>query len=247
MQRDLREFSERLGYAFRAPGLLQAALTHGSARGDGGGHGTLGITACQRLEFLGDAGLGLAVGELLFRRLPQASEGELTRLRDRYVNNAHLAAVARSLGMGPCLRLGRSDRGLRDSDRILADALEAVLGAVYLDGGLPVLAETVARHVVPPGPASAALADGQSGKTELQEWLQSRGLDVPEYTVVSEDGPSHSRTYRIEARCGPVSAVGVASRKKTAEQRAAAAVLRKLAAADGARGLPPGQAREACR
>ena len=213
-----RQLSERLGYRFRDPSLLDLALTHGSASSAGG-------VANQGLEYLGDAALGLAVSEALYRRLPGASPGDLTNLKARYVCNPQLAAVARSLGLGPCLRMGKAEdrQGGREKDRCLADAMEAVIGALYLDGGMAAVGPIVDRFVVAEEPTV-----GNSAKTELQEWLQSRGRKTPRYVVVHETGPSHYRNYLVEARCGSRVGRGHGYRKKKAEERAAADVLAQL-------------------
>jgi ribonuclease-3 len=183
----------------------------------------------ERLEFLGDAVLGLAVGSELFRRLPLASEGELTQLKARFVNNAHLFKAAHSLDLGSFLCLGKGEEksGGRKKPRMLADALEAVLGAVYLDGGMEAASGVAERCILVGQPAI-----DHRGKTALQEWLQARGRALPEYVIVAEDGPSYRRTYEVEVRCGECVARGRASRKKHAEQHAASLVLERLVASE---------------
>ncbi len=222
MPNDPRELSERLGYRFQDVSLLVLALTHGSATGGGQGSN-------QRLEYLGDAALGLSVCHALYSRLPDVSQGDLTKLKSRYVSNSHLAAVARSLGVGSCLLMSEaeSDRGGREKERCLADAMEALVGAVYLDGGMAAVHRIVRRFVVIDQPLSA-----ESSKAALQEWLQSRGRETPHYEVVLEAGPSHNRTYRVEARCRTHVGLGEASRKQAAEELAAADVLTQLADAE---------------
>ena len=228
---------QRLGYRFRDPGLLARALTHGSA--------SPGASSNQRLEFLGDAVLSLVVCEHLYRHDPQGTEGRMTEAKARYVNNLHLADVARSLAIGPCLRLGKGVDQNSGADRngILSDALEAVIGAAYLDGGLEAAASLVERHVV----RGYVAADddplgGRSSKTVLQEWLQARGRGTPEYRVLSESGPSHDRTYRIETNCGSWTGFGEGSTKKAAEERAAADALRQLVESDRDMGGQPASA-----
>lgn len=221
-----RELAERIGYTFRDSSLLSLALTHGSASSAWGGSN-------QRLQYLGDAALGLAVSEALYHRLPNGSEGELTKLKGRYVCNSQLAAVARSLRVGPCLRMGKSEeesRG-RERERCLADAMEAVIGAVYLDGGMDSVRPIVERFVVAREPVSA-----HGSKSALQEWLQSRGRDTPSYAVVGETGPPHDRTFRVEAHCGAHTGRGDAHTKKTAEERAAADVLAQLVRSEAGAG-----------
>ena len=236
MSADLQALSVRLGHRFAEPALLEAGLTHGSASGSS-------AVSNQRLEFLGDAALGLAVGEALYRGLPQATEGDLTRTKARYVNNVRLAEAARVLGLGPCLRLSKDEhrRGGRENERILADAFEAVVGALYLDGGMDAVREAVSRYVMHPAPAGVPDAN-VSSKHALQEWLQARGRATPEYSVVSSSGPAHRRSFRVEARCGPLVTVGVAGRKRLAEERAAAEALSRLAGPE-----PAAEARSGAR
>ena len=223
--------SERLGIRFREPDRLRHALTHRSKR-----DGRLGSN--ERLEFLGDAVVGLAVGAALFRRFPDASEGHLTKIRSGLVSREHLSDVARSVGLGAFLRLGGAEdaRGGRENERLLADALEAVFGALYLDGGMEAAGDLAERLIV----REAALARfgpqamGRDSKTELQEWLQARGHRLPKYVIVGNEGPSHRRVFVVEARCrsGSVSARGVAMTKRRAEQVAAGKVLELLIASE---------------
>lgn len=231
MPDDLRNLSERLGHRFRDFSLLELALTHASASSSG-------AVSNQRLEHLGDAALGLSVCDALYRRHPDGSEGDLTKLKAKYVNNPHLAAVARSLRVGSCLRMSEAEDQLggREKERCLADAMEAVIGAVYLDGGMAAVAPLVNRFVVVEDPFN-----GGSSKAALQEWLQSRGRERPDYAVVSEVGPSHARTYRVEARCGSHTGLGEANRKKAAEEKAAADVLEQLVASEIAAAKPVGE------
>lgn len=202
--------------------MLQTALTHRSLI-------EKAAVSNERLEFLGDAVLGLAVAHALFRRMPDASEGDLTKIKARFVNNNHLYEAALSLGLGCFMLLAKGEEqgGGRKRPRLLADALEAVIGAVYLDGGLEA-ASSVAERCILAGPLSIDTAS----KTALQEWLQARGAELPEYVVVGEDGPPHRRTFEVEARCGKHAGRGKATRKKLAEQRAAALLLERLAASD---------------
>ena len=217
---ELAELCERLGYAFRDSELLKTALTHRSAtNGDGQSN--------QRLEFLGDAVLGLAVAEAVYKRFPLGSEGELTSLKSRFVNNQHLADVARVLDLGSFLRLGKGEvrGGGRRKPRILADALEAVLGAAFLDGGLDAACRVADRCILRDQPAAQS-----KSKSRLQEWLQAGGRELPEYSVVSEEGPPHRRVFGVEVRSGSQRARGRAFSKKQAEEQAAALLLGRLLA-----------------
>jgi ribonuclease-3 len=213
---------ERLGHRFRDRGLLDRALTHRSA----------GAPNNERLEFLGDAVLGFLVAERLFGHFPNAREGTLTRLRAAVVKGESLADRAREMELGPHLRLGSGERksGGRDRDSILADGLEALIGAALLDGG-----ETAARAVVDHlfGPVIRDLdpdAVIKDPKTRLQEWLQGRGLALPDYELLEATGTDHARTFRV--RCtvpqGTAAAEAIGASRRRAEQRAAASVLAQL-------------------
>lgn len=228
--------SPGFGHRFRDPGLLETALRHRSA----------GVPHNERLEFLGDAVLALLVAEALHQRWPKADEGALTRARSQLVRESTLAAIARRLGLGDQLQLGPGERksGGRHRDSILADALEAVVGAVYLDGGL----EACRAAVLPwfeEGLATlpAGKAD-KDPKTRVQEWLQARQWARPEYELVEARGPDHARHFRVRARAGePLLEVeGEGSSLRNAEQSAAEALLSALEAAHPPRrrvGVPP--------
>lgn len=213
-----------LEYRFRDPELLRRALTHRSC---GGWHN-------ERLEFLGDGLLNFVVAEMLYRDHPDLPEGDLTRMRARIVRDTTLAEIARELGLGDSLRLGsgelKSGGFLRAS--ILADAVEAIIGAVYLDSDF-VTARDFVRDLV--GERVAALPDAEAlkdAKTRLQEFMQARGLALPEYELVSESGADHDKYFRIACRVSlldePVIA-GAGGRRK-AEQAAARKVLDRLGA-----------------
>ncbi len=225
----------RLGYSFRDLGLLEQALTHASARDWGGG-------ANDRLEFVGDAALGLSICAALYKRFPKATVGELTNFKSIYASNEHLAAIAQELDLGWFLRIGKGEerKGGRDHRRALANALEAVLGAAYLDGGIDAVNPLVERHVL----SRRLEPEGRDGnsKSALQEWLQARGRDLPQYVVSSIAGPLDRRTYRVEARYGEHVTVGEGSRKKIAEREAARRLLACLLAAEGGAATTPAHA-----
>lgn len=213
---------DRIGYAFRNAALLDDALTHRSARGR---HN-------ERLEFLGDGLLNFVVAEALFRNHPDLEEGDLTRLRASLVRAETLAELARDVGLGDCLVLGAGElkSGGYRRDSILGDALEALFGAVYLDGGYDA-ARTVIAGLF--GARLTGLPDLEAlkdAKTRLQEWLQARGLPRPEYELVSETGEVHRREFRV--RCtvdGAAGATeGVGSSRRGAEQQAAERMLSEL-------------------
>ena len=214
---------ERLGYTFRDPALLDAALTHRSA----------GRANYERLEFLGDSVLNFAVAMLLFREYPDADEGDLSRYRAALVSGASLAAVATGLSLGEQLRLGSGELksgGFRRSS-ILADALEALFGAVYLDGGIAAAStviETLFAGRLDELPEARELKDP---KTRLQEQLQARGLRLPAYAVEEVTGEPHEHWF--VASCEVVAlglrARGEGSSRRRAEQEAAQRVLEQLA------------------
>jgi ribonuclease III len=217
------EWSERrLGYRFGDPALLEAALTHRSAS----------RTNYERLEFLGDAVLNFVVAELAFAAFPEAPEGDLSRYRAAVVSAPTLAAVAAALDLGDQLRLGSGElkSGGYRRDSILADSLEAVLGAVYLDGGLEP-ARGVVRALLGPRlaelPAAAALKDP---KTRLQEALQARGLPLPRYALEEIGGEPHEQWF--VASCEAVElnlrATGRGTSRRRAEQEAAQRMLDAL-------------------
>ncbi|MDX1384419.1 MAG: ribonuclease III [Thermoanaerobaculia bacterium] len=221
IDRDLAELERRLGYEFRDRSRLVAALTHRSAA-----HETDLDTDYERLEFLGDAVLDLAVAEHVYRQRPDAGEGELTRVKSRLVSAEALYAFACELELGEFLLLGLGEErsGGRRKRSLLADSTEALFGAVYLDGGLQaaatVLAAYLAFHQRGAGEAE------HDPKSELQQRLQARGLDLPVYEVVAEQGPDHDKTFTVEAVvAGRVAGRGTARTKKGAEQRAAQEAL----------------------
>lgn len=208
--------------------LLEKALTHRSYAYEHGG-----LPTNERLEFLGDAVLGLVVTDALYRRHPELPEGQLAKLRAAVVNMRALAEVARTLGLGDHVRLGRGEEtsGGRDKSSILADTLEALFGAVYLEHGIDVARETVHRLVDPMLASSATLGAGLDWKTSLQELTATSGLGVPEYQV-SEEGPDHAKIFHAVAVIqGRRRGTGSGRSKKEAEQRAAAAAFKILSEA----------------
>jgi len=220
------------------PELLRLALTHRSYAYEHGG-----LPTNERLEFLGDSVLGLVVTDALYRTHPELAEGQLAKLRAAVVNMRALAAVARALDLGDFLYLGRGEvtTGGRDKPSILADTLEAVIGAVYIDSGIEVASSLVRRLINPLLRDSAALGAGLDWKTSLQESASLAGLGVPVYEV-AESGPDHAKTFRAMVvldrhSYGP----GAGRNKKEAEQNAAALAFAalKAAAAQGPAGAAP--------
>ncbi len=210
------------------PRLLERALTHRSYAYEHGG-----LPTNERLEFLGDAVLGLVVTDALFQRHPDLPEGQLAKLRASVVNMRALADVARTLGpggLGAHLRLGRGEEVTRGRDKasILADTLEAVLGAVYLDHGLDTAGKVVHRLFDPVMADAAQRGAGLDWKTSLQELTAATALGVPEYSV-SEEGPDHEKHFTAIVRvAGEVLGSGVGRSKKQAEQMAAEAAWKIL-------------------
>jgi ribonuclease-3 len=222
-----------IGYTFRDQGLLRRALTHTSHAHEKPASAQPELGDNERLEFLGDSILGFLVSELLLERFPGLDEGRLSKLKARLVSAAHLHRVASSLGIGGHLLLGHGEElsGGRAKKTLLADALEALIAAIYLDGGLPSVSDFVRRHVVgspEAGAEDAGLAQPDY-KGALQEAAQARGLPVPRYSVVREQGPEHAKTFVVEARIGAEWAErGEGLSKKSAGQRAAQLLLEKL-------------------
>ena len=223
-----------IGYTFRDQGLLRRALTHTSHAHEKPAPAQPELGDNERLEFLGDSILGFLISESLLERFPALDEGRLSKLKARLVSAAHLHRVASSLGIGGHLLLGHGEElsGGRAKRTLLADALEALIAAIYLDGGLPSVREFVRRHVVgsPEAGAEDAGLDQPDYKGALQEAAQARGLPVPRYSVVREEGPEHAKTFVLEARIGGEWAErGEGLSKKSAGQRAAQLLLEKLA------------------
>ncbi len=215
---------EGLGYRFADRSLLELALTHRSWCSE-----HAGSSSNQRLEFLGDAVLGLVVARRLYVRYGNLAEGALAKIRSALVNAATLAEVGCSLGLGEALLLGRGEdaSGGRAKPSLVADAVEAVIGAVYLDGGIAA-AEGVVERLLGARLDAEARSPGRTDfKTRLQELLAARGLGVPEYAVTAS-GPAHHARFAAEVRAGGVEATGEGPSKKHAEQQAAAAAYAAL-------------------
>ncbi len=222
------ELCRRLNYEFRDPSLLERALTHRSKSDRN----------YERLEFLGDSVLNLAISTLLYDRYPDLSEGELTRLRASLVRQQTLASLARQIELGQHLELGAGElkSGGFDRDSILADSLEAIFGAVYQDGGQAAAASVIAALYNETLQALDPRAIPKDPKTELQELLQKRGLPTPAYRVLEVSGEPHSQHFVVECEVAalPKLARGEGASRRGAEQAAAAELLRQLRIAGGA-------------
>ncbi len=249
MKAEPTELEHALGYSFGNPQVLVRALTHRSLARESVQPKDGATGDNERLEFLGDAVLGLVVAEALFAAHPEWSEGELTRVRAQLVSREHMAVVAGAVGLGSHLRLSRGeDRGgLRHKATVLSNAIEAVIGAMFLDGGLDPVRAFVGRRVM--GEIAEVLAEEvRTGaalgnyKSALQEHLQAARVGVPVYRVRRESGPDHRKRFLVEVRLknagepGTALARGTGSTKKRAEQDAARRALEKLIAASSASG-----------
>ena len=210
------------------PDLVELALTHRSYAYENGG-----LPTNERLEFLGDAVLGIVITDALYRGHPDVSEGRLAKLRASIVNMHALAGVGRSMGLGHLLKLGRGEEltGGRDKPSIVSDGVEAVLGAIYLDHGLEVARTVILRLFADLLTQAPLIGAGLDWKTSLQELAATESLGVPEYRI-SEDGPDHAKTFAASVVFnGQVRGTGTGRTKKEAEQQAASAAYTALGAA----------------
>lgn len=236
------------GYAFKRPDLVTWALTHRSLAYESAPDVVSHPNADnEQLEFLGDAVLGLAVAESLFRRFAHSREGELTRLRASLVSRRHLCAVATRIGLGEMLRLGRGEEqsGGRQKPALLANAVEAVIAAIYLDGGLEAARRFIETYIIEPSlpDLHGALSAGDTfagaigdHKSALQEYLQATGAGQPQYVLMAQTGPDHQKLFRVEVRVsdgkGGTRALGESesTTKKQAQQQAARIAVERLLA-----------------
>lgn len=227
---DLNNLIATLDYNFTEPTLLVAAVTHPSR---------LGLVrnspekTYQRLEFLGDRVLGLVIADMLWQRFPDEAEGDLAKRHAGLVREEALAEVAHQINLGQYLRLsaGEADGGGRRNPTILADVCEAVIGALFRDGGLPAARAFIERHWS--ARIDSCASPPREPKTALQEWAQARGLPLPSYLVVGRDGPAHNPSFVVEVEVqgfAPEKAEG--SSKRLAEKTAAATLLARLEAGE---------------
>ena len=239
-----RPLAEALQHTFQDGRLLAVALTHRSAAFEAATKKSKALSHNERLEFLGDSVLAMVVSEELFRRCPEASEGELTRMRAAIVNEARLAETAARLGIGDALRLGRGEErtGGRAKASLLADTLEAVFAAVFLDAGIErARAVILAQLADVIGRVAQGTDANRDEKTRLQETVQAARNVTPTYEVVSTEGPDHERVWHVEVSAGDgLRARGQGRSKKAAEQDAAGNALRLLAGPHASPSAPPG-------
>ena len=222
---DLRAFSDRLGHAFARPELLQRALTHGSIS-------TTTRPDNQRLEFLGDRVLGLTIAEALFKTDRSATEGQLAPRYNALVKGETCAAIAREIGLGDVLKLGRSEMlsGGRRKEALLADAMEAVLAAIYLDSGLEAARAVILRLWA--SRLKNVDEDARDAKTALQEWAQANGMQPPRYVQTARSGPDHAPEFEITVQLddGREAVATGKGTKRSIEQAAAQALLDRIEA-----------------
>ncbi|UVW34609.1 ribonuclease III [SAR92 clade bacterium H455] len=222
MASNAKQLQDRLQYQFSDPQLLTLALSHRSC----------GSNNNERLEFLGDAVLGMAISSFLFQRFPEAREGDLSRIRSQIVRAESLAAIARNLNLGPELLLGPGEMksGGYRRDSILGDTVEALIGAVFLDRGLTAVEACIQNWFSESLDTLTLDSPVKDAKTTLQEWLQARGKPLPEYLVVKIEGEDHSRLFTMSCTIDAVeeTAEATASSRRKAEQLVAEKLVKKL-------------------
>lgn len=220
----MERLEARLGYRFKDRGLLETALTHSSYANEHSG-----LSSNERLEFLGDSVLGFCAAGSIYERYPEMPEGEMTRLRAELVCETNLHQVALNLGLSGYLRLGRNEEGNGGRKRIsiLADAVEAVIAAMCIDGGLAAARRFIHKQILEEGLAGKRHVRSDY-KTLLQELLQKGGGEAPGYEIVAESGPDHDKTFTARVRYPGGTAEGVGKSKKEAERAAAQAAYSAL-------------------
>ena len=227
---DLAVLEQSLGYAFRDRELLVRALTHKSSVYEKN-PASIALSDNEQLEFLGDSILGFVISEHLMRRFPTLPEGRLSKFKAHLVSSTHLYGVAQRLELGDQLILGRGEEmsGGRLKRALLADAFEAIIAAVYLDGGLEASRVFVERFVpMDPGDDGSNEITLADYKSALQEKAQAMRLPQPRYSIITEDGPEHAKMFTVEVRVGTVQSRAQGSSKKAAGQKAAQLVLEQL-------------------
>lgn len=226
-----QEMEAEIFHTFKDKELLRQALSHKSHANEGRKRGTSAEAFVrlhnERLEFLGDAVLGLVITDLLTEKFPHADEGKLSKMRSSLVKASTLAAIARSIKLGSQLLLGKGELSTKgnDKDSILSSTYEAVLGAVYLDGGLPAAFAMVKQHFAALFDEASAMSIKHDTKTQLQEATQARFRKSPVYRVVSEEGPDHEKKFEVMVSVGVLKRFGKGRNKKEAEQVAARYLL----------------------
>ena len=230
MKQTYRKLEQSIGYRFRKKALLEMALTHPSYRYE---HPDAGDDN-QRLEYLGDAVLSLICAEHLYRHHPNAREGDMSQLRSRLTQDRKLAKIGESISIGTYLKLGHGEAKNGGAERAsnLADAIEAVLGAAWIDGGMRAAKKVFIRIFLPELDALGAVSRQGNPKGELQEYVQSHGFDIPVYKTVDTAGPEHDRTFTIELKACDRTWHASAGSKREAERLAALIALEALKNSD---------------
>ncbi len=221
------EIEKKIVYEFRSKELLDEALRHSSFVNE---QPDADLRDNERFEFLGDAVLNLIVGHILMERYPNVNEGDLSRTRANLVNESQLAIIARAIDLGAFIRLGKGEiqTNGRDKNSILAGAFEALIAAVYLDGGFKAAFKIIENNFVPLLDSVNSAIDSYDYKSQLQEWVQEEQGAMPHYKVVREEGPDHDKTFWISVKVFDVESEGHGKSKKTAEQDAAKKALEIL-------------------
>jgi ribonuclease-3 len=234
MQSNLEELERALGHRFSDRALLARAVTHSSSAHEAQSpESNIAPADNERLEFLGDAILGWLVSEQIFTRFPGFTEGQLSVVKNHLVSAAHLLEVAHRLDLGRFLQLGRGEEtaGGRSKQRLLVNAFEAVLAALYLDGGVDAARGILSQYLIPDEAVLIRMAGAgppQDFRAELERLARDRQLPRPVYAVLQENGPGHARVFTVEVRVGKDSAAADGSSKKIASHNAARAICRRL-------------------
>ena len=223
----LTVLEQTLQYEFKNKGLLEESLRHSSFVNE---QGQTVMRDNERLEFLGDAVLNLIVGHLLMSNFPDLHEGDLSRFRSHLVNEAQLAKVARKISLGSYITLGKGELQSdgQNKQSILADAFEALIAAIYLDGGFDAAFRIIQSGFLEQIRSNGIVLINHDYKSQLQEFIQTTHTSLPAYTVVSENGPDHDKTFRVQLKIDNFLAEGVGKSKKIAEQEAAGRALEML-------------------
>jgi ribonuclease III len=221
------EIERKLGYRFHSPDFLEEALRHSSFVNE---QPDLDLRDNERFEFLGDAVLNLVVGQILMRRYPDLKEGDLSRMRANLVNESQLARIARAINLGSFIRLGKGEIQTmgREKNSILADTFEALIAAVYLDGGFHAAFKLIDENFSPLLEGKSRTADHHDYKSKLQEMVQEKQGAMPKYRIIREEGPDHEKTFWIELEVFDIETQGSGKSKKMAEQDAARKALEIL-------------------
>jgi ribonuclease-3 len=221
------EIEKKLEYEFRSKALLEEALRHSSFVNE---QPATDLRDNERFEFLGDAVLNLIVGHILMERYPNLKEGDLSRIRANLVNESQLAIIARAIDLGVFIRLGKGEIQTHGNEKnsILAGAFEALIAAVYLDGGFKAVFKIIENMFIPLLDSVNSAIDSYDYKSRLQEWAQEKQGDMPYYEVVREEGPDHDKTFWISVKVFDVECEGHGKSKKMAEQDAARKALEEL-------------------